>query len=254
MGNSFRKIAAIYDLHGNLPALEAVLEEIRRESVDLLIIGGDIVPGPMPQEMLELLLNLEIPTQFIQGNGEIDALNVIKGNPIDRVPELYRDVVIWSAQQIADYKDVLAGWAKTFSLEINGIGKVLFCHATPRDDNEIFTSQTSEERLLAIFEKVDADLVVCGHTHLQFDRMIGNVRVINAGSLGMPFGKTGADWLLLGDKIELRHTDYDLEKAAEKILKTNYPQAKNFVEQSLLNPPSEEMILEVFSKAKLLGE
>lgn len=248
------QVATIYDLHGNLPALEAVLEDIRLAKVDLLIVGGDIVPGPMPREMVEMLLNLEIPTQFIQGNGEIDALNVIKENPIERVPELYRDIVIWSAQQIADYENVLAGWAKTFSLEIDGIGKILFCHATPRDDNEIFTRLTADERLLPIFENVDADVVVCGHTHLQFDRMIGKVRVVNAGSLGMPFGKTGADWLLLREKIELRHTDYDLEKAAEKILKTNYPQAKSFVEQSLLNPPSEETILEAFSKAKLLGE
>jgi putative phosphoesterase len=248
------KIAAIYDLHGNLPALEAVLEDIRRERVDLLIVGGDILPGPMPREMFELLLNLEIPTQFIQGNGEIDALNVIQGKSIDRVPELYRDIVIWSAQQIVDYEDILENWAKTLSLEIEGLGKVLFCHATPRDDNEIFTRLTDEKRLLPIFSEVDADVVVCGHTHLQFDRMIGKVCVVNAGSLGMPFGKTGADWLLLSNKIEFRHTDYDLDEAVKRILETDYPQAKSFAEESLLNPPSEEVILEAFSKAKLIGE
>jgi putative phosphoesterase len=248
------KIAAIYDLHGNLPALEAALEEIRCENVDLLVVGGDILPGPMPPEMLEMLLNLEIPTQFIQGNGEIDALNVMREKSIDRVPELYRDIVIWSAQQIADYENVLASWAKTFSIGIDGIGKVLFCHATPRDDNEIFTRLTDEKRLLPIFTNLDADLVICGHTHLQFDRMIGEVRVVNAGSLGMPFGKTGADWLLLSNKIEFRHTDYDLDEAVKRILETDYPQAKSFAEESLLNPPSEEVILEAFSKAKLLGE
>lgn len=248
------RIAAIYDLHGNLQALEAVLKDISLAKVDLLMVGGDIVPGPMPREMLECLLNLDIPTQFIQGNGEIDALNVLAGRPIDRVPEVYRDIVIWSANQVSKYRSVLESWAKTIPVEVDRIGKVLFCHATPRDDNEIFTIRTDEKRLLPIFEEIDADLVVCGHTHMQFDRMIGKTRVVNAGSLGMPFGKTGADWLLLGNEIEFRHTDYDLEEAAARILKTDYPQAESFAEQSLMNPPSEHLILELFSKAKLLGE
>ena len=91
---------------------------------------------------------------------------------------------------------------------------MLFCHATPRNDNEIFTRLTPEEHLLPIFARLNADIVVLGHTHMQFDRMVGTVRVVNAGSVGMSFGEPGADWLLLGPDVQLRHTRYDLAKAA----------------------------------------
>jgi predicted phosphodiesterase len=92
-------------------------------------------------------------------------------------------------------------------LEINGLGRVLFCHATPRNDNEIFTRLTAEERLLPVFGEAQGELVVCGHTHMQFDRMVGKTRVVNAGSGGMPFSDPGAEWPLLGPEIQLRHTN-----------------------------------------------
>jgi diadenosine tetraphosphatase ApaH/serine/threonine PP2A family protein phosphatase len=128
---------------------------------------------------------------------------------------------------------------------------VLFCHATPRNENECFTRSTPEEKLLPVFHGVDAALVVCGHTHMQFDRMVGKIRVLNAGSVGMPFGKPGADWLLLGPDVQLRHTPYDLTKAAERIQATDYPQAQDFVAHSLMQPPSEEKMVEVFARAEL---
>jgi hypothetical protein len=110
---------------------------------------------------------------------------------------------------------------------------------------------TSEERLLPIFQGLDVALVVCGHTHMQFERMIGKTRVVNAGSVGMPFGEPGADWLLLGPDVELRHTAYDLVKAGERIRKTTYPQAEEFAAGYVLRPPSEEQMLQVFAKAEL---
>jgi predicted phosphodiesterase len=128
---------------------------------------------------------------------------------------------------------------------------VLLCHATPRDDNEIFTRLTEEERLSPIFEGLNVALVVCGHTHMQFDRMVGSIRVVNAGSVGMPFGEPGADWLLLNPDVQLRHTPYDLKKAAERIRKTDYPQAQEFAANHVLQPPSEEKMLEAFARAEL---
>jgi putative phosphoesterase len=246
------RVAAIYDIHGNLPALEAVLEEVRLAGVELMVVGGDVVPGPMSRETLECLLNLDIPVQFIQGNCEIDALAEMTGAGVVRFPEQVREIMRWSAQQIfPEYEQSIAGWAKTLRLEIDGLGTALFCHATPRDDNEIFTRLTPEERLLPIFEGLDVAMVVCGHTHMQFDRMIGNIRVVNAGSVGMPFGEPGADWLLLGPDVQFRHTSYDLTKAAERIRETNYPQAQDFATHNVLQPPSEEKMLEVFTRAEL---
>lgn len=246
------RLAAIYDIHGNLPALEAVLEEVRLAEVELLVVGGDVVPGPMSRETLECLLNLDIPVRFIQGNCEIDALAEMTGIGAVRFPDHVREIMRWSAQQIfPEYEQIVAGWGKTLRVEIGGLGAVLFCHATPRDDNEIFTCLTSEEHLLPIFEGLDVAMVVCGHTHMQFDRMVGGVRVVNAGSVGMPFGAPGADWLLLDEDVQLQHTVYDLKKAAERIRKTDYPQAQDFAKHNVLQPPSKEKMLEVFARAEL---
>jgi predicted phosphodiesterase len=242
-------VAAIYDIHANLPALEAVLQDIRRADVDQVVVGGDVVPGPMPRETIEYLLDLDIPVQFIQGNGEVDVLAEMAGMEVSRVPERFREVVRWAARQLRpEHEQLLANWPSTCCLEIPGLGQVLFCHATPRSDTEIFTRLTPEDRLLAVFEGLNVPVVVCGHTHMQFDRTIGNVRVANAGSVGMPFGEPGAYWLLLGPNIQFQRTAYDLAKAAERIRATNYPRARDFAARNILQPPSEREMLEAFSK------
>src|SRR6476620_6991626 len=246
------RVAAIYDIHGNLHALEAVLEDIRHASVDRMVVGGDIVPGPMPCETLDRLSDLDIAAQFIQGNGEVAVLKQIAGKESASVPQQFREVVRWTAQQLRpQHERLLASWPKTLRFEIPGFGDVLFCHATPRNENEVFTRRTPEDRLLTIFEGVNASLVVCGHTHMQFDRIVGKIRVVNAGSVGMPFGKPGGYWLLLGPDVQLRHTPYDLDKAADCIRATSYPDAQNFAARNVLQPPSEKEMLEVFAKAKL---
>lgn len=167
------RIAALYDIHGNLPALEAVLAEIREMDVDLIVIGGDVVPGPMPGEVLAALGRLPAPARFLYGNGERDVLATCEGRTVDRVPESVHEVLRWAAEALTSAEtELLRAWPATVSLEVEGAGKVLFCHATPRSATEIFTSQTPEERLRPIFDPFGADVVVCGHTHMQFDRRI----------------------------------------------------------------------------------
>ncbi len=255
-------VAALYDIHGNLPALEAVIEDVRGARVDAVIVGGDVLPGPMPREVLDLFLGLKVPTHFIIGNGELAVLAQIgvddpsevkywgtaSGNPL---PEPVRQQLRWTANQIHhDYSDIIGRWPKTLRLAIEGCGEVLFCHGTPRSETECVTRLTPEDRLLPIFSGLDVSLVVCGHTHMQFDRMIGPVRVVNAGSVGMPFGAAGADWLLLGPDISLRHTSYDLNAAAERMRRTRYPGAEDFALNNVLRPPSEEQMLRVFAAAE----
>ncbi len=246
------RVAAIYDVHGNLPALEAVLEDIRHSKVDAIVVGGDVLPGPMPRETLGYLLNLNLPVHCIQGNGDREVLARMRGGDASTLPEQAKEAVRWNAQQLTpEYEQLLASWPRELRMRIRGLGDVLFCHATPRNDTEIFTRLTSEDRLSQVFASANASLVVCGHTHMQFDRMIGSVRVLNAGSVGMPFGNPGAYWLLLGPEIQLRHTRYDLAKAAERIRSTDYPQAQEFAAQNVLAPPSEEKMLEAFARAEL---
>jgi putative phosphoesterase len=245
------RVAALYDIHGNLPALEAVLEDVRSAGVDRVVVGGDVLPGPMSRDALARLLDLDVAVQFIRGNCEVAALAEMAGQN-SGIPEAFREAMRWSALELdPDQQRLVAGWPKTLSLDVDGLGRVLFCHGTPRDENECFTRATAEERLLPIFDGLDAAVVVCGHTHMQFDRTIGAVRVVNAGSVGMPFGEPGAYWLRLGPGVELRRTSYDLDHAAERIGATGYPNAAEFAEQYVVRPPSEATMLGVFAKAEL---
>jgi predicted phosphodiesterase len=256
------RVAALYDIHGNLPALESVLQDIRQADVDQIVVGGDVVPGPMPRETLGRLLDLDLPTHFIHGNGELAILAQMaeaRTGPVTywgttsgaRPPENIIETYRWTAAQLgSEFEPVLAGWPKTLQVEIEGLGQVLFCHGTPRSETEVFTRVTAKDRLLPILKGVDARVIVCGHTHMQFDRLIGRTRVVNAGSVGMPFGEPGAYWLLLGSDVQLRCTTYDLAKAAERIRETSYPQAEDFAVHNVLRPPPEKEMLEAFSKAE----
>jgi predicted phosphodiesterase len=229
-----------------------VLDEALRAGVDRLVIGGDVLPGPMPRECLDRLRALKIPVECIRGNGDREVLSLRRGADAASIPAAYRDVTLWNAAQLGAPDEAwLGSWPATLTLDVDGIGRVLFCHATPRSDTEIFTRLTPESRLAPIFEGVDAAVVVCGHTHMPFDRRVGAVRVVNAGSVGMPFGAPGADWLIIGAGIEARHTAYDLAAAAARIRATAYPGAREFAERSVLRPPTEKEALAAFSSASL---
>jgi predicted phosphodiesterase len=243
-------VAALYDIHGNLPALEAALGEARAAGADRLVIGGDVLPGPMPGECLDLLAAVDLPKTFITGNGEAATLAEREGRD-PGVPPQHRGGIQWGAAQLTDaHVRAIASWPKTARLAI-GRHDVLFCLATPRSDTEIFTRLTDEARLIPIFEAPGAAIVVCGHTHMPFDRRIGRVRVVNAGSVGMPFGATGAHWLLLDDEVELRRTEYDLDAAADRIIATRYPGAAAFADHYVRHAPAEAAILDAYSRAEL---
>jgi putative phosphoesterase len=245
------RIAAIYDIHGNLPALEAVLDEIRHTDVDLIVVGGDVVPGPMPREALEVVRDLDIPVRYVRGNCEIAVLDQVAGRPQSKLPAEAQEAIAWTAQQLAP-ADIRAfeRWPRTLRVAVDGIGDVLFCHATPRDEDECITRQTPEATLTPIYAGLDVAMVVCGHTHMQFDRFVAGLRIVNAGSVGMPFGAPGADWLLLGPDVQLQHTSYDLAHAADRIRQTAYPQAEAFAARSVLEPPTEATMLALFAKAE----
>ncbi|HEU5403786.1 MAG TPA: metallophosphoesterase family protein [Terriglobales bacterium] len=243
------RIAALFDIHGNLPALEAVLADARAAGVDRIVVGGDIVVGPMTREALEFVRGQDIPLDFIYGNCEVAVLDQLAGRA-PKVPAQYRPIIDWTAEQHRNDRDVLASWPLTLRIVVPGIGTVLFCHATPRNEDELFLKTTAEQKIAPLFDGLDAALVACGHTHMQFDRRVGTTRVVNAGSVGQPFGESGAHWLLLGPDVELRQTSYDLEPAVRRIRATSYPGSGEFV-ANLLQPPAEQQMLSVFSKAEL---
>jgi putative phosphoesterase len=178
-----RTVAVVNDVHGNLPALEAVLAEIEREGVDIVVSGGDLLSPPFAAECLERLLALGERAVFLRGNADREA---------------------------AEFADVVAGWPVTTELDVDGLERVLFCHGSPRSDEEILTRVSPEERVASALADVTAPVVVGGHTHVQFDRRVAGRRLVNAGSVGMPYeGRAGAFWALLGPDVRLRRTDYD---------------------------------------------
>jgi predicted phosphodiesterase len=246
------RVAALYDIHGNLPALNAVLHDVRHARVDRVVVGGDVFPGPLCNEALARLRELEVPVDFIRGNGETAVIAQRAGSVPPGVPEQYRPIIEWVAHELEDDDAAfVATWPLTCSLSIAGVGDVLFCHATPRNEFEIVLATTAEDKLQPVFEGIAQPVIVCGHTHMPFDRRVGRHRVVNAGSIGMPFGPPGADWLLLGPGIELRHTEYDLAAAASVIRETAYPEAESFAATYILNPPSADKMIAAFTPAEL---
>lgn len=238
----YQRVAALYDIHGNLPALRAVIDEVRAEGVDAIVFGGDFLPGPLPTATLDAVLDLDIPSQSLRGNGDRVVFRHLDGLDIDEVAERFRPSVIWNAGQLLPrHVNFLRSLPTTISLPVQGVGRALFCHATPLSDTDIFTADTLSSVLEPLFAEVDADLIVCGHTHMQFDRMVGDKRIVNAGSVGMPHGDAGAYWLLLGPSIELRRTMYDVD-SAEAILRQSGSPVLDIVVESIRNPkPADEM-------------
>jgi predicted phosphodiesterase len=223
------RVAALYDVHGMLAALDAVLTELEHEQVDAVVLGGDVVGGPQPAETLARLRELELPQHWLRGNGE-RALGV-DGDRASRAG----DALEFSADRLPpDERELLAGLPETVALTVDGLGSVLFCHAIPRDDDFLITEETPDGYIARAAEGVAERTIVCGHTHMQYDRTVGGTRWINAGSVGMPFeGEVAAFWALLGPGVEFRRTPFDVDRAARELLASGWPDAGSFVEENL---------------------
>jgi predicted phosphodiesterase len=236
------RVAALNDIHGNLPALEAVLADVEREGVDTIVCGGDVVGGPFSSEVFDLLSSLR-NVRFVHGNA--DRL-VVEG-----VDEYEQD---WEAERLrlGDARlAAIASWPLTVKLEIGGLGRTLFFHAIPTADEPIFTRLTPDEAVVDLLGDVAADLAVCGHTHVQFDRLLPNgMRVVNAGSVGMPYeGRRGAFWALLGPTVELRRTEYDVDAAAAAIRDTGEASSEQ-LSGYLLDPPDPDEVSAYFESQR----
>ena len=245
---ALERVAGLYDIHGNLPALEATLAEVDAVGCDRIVVGGDVALGPMPRETLDLLLARGDRVSFVRGNCDREMISMLGREPEPAKPLEAR--FRWAVDQLTPaQRELLAGLPTTLELEVDGLGPVLFCHGSPRDDDEIFTRATPESRIAPALAGVTARVVLCGHTHVQYDRVVNGVRLVNAGSVGMPFeGRPGAYWTLLGPDVTPRITHYDLDRAARDILASGYPRADEFVRQDLLAPMTADEAIELMEK------
>jgi len=227
------KVAALYDIHGNLPALEAVLGEVEREGVDAIVVGGDIAAGPpQPREVVELVRSLP-NAHCIRGNADRLFDEEFAGD----------EGLAWLLERLDDGQ---AAWLAglPFSVELDG---TLYVHATPQDDVTVVTEATSDEKLAGLLTGVEQARVVAGHTHMQLERRVEEKLFVNAGSVGRPYeGRPGAYWALLGDGVELRRTEYDYERAAELVRASGHPGADEIATENVLTSPSRAEAVAVF--------
>lgn len=226
------RVAALYDVHGNLPALEAVLDEVE---ADAILVGGDVASGPFPRESLERLQAYGPRVHFVRGNADrvLDFAGANDG-------ELWVRSRHWVAERLGEEQlAFLAGLPLDVTLDVDGLGAVRFCHGSPGSDEEVITRVTSDDRLRGLLAGVTEGTVVCGHTHIQFDRVLDGIRVLNAGSVGAPYeGRPGAYWLDLGPEVTFHRADYDVEAAVAAIRATGYPQAERSIGYILDEDPA----------------
>ena len=238
------RIAVLNDIHGNLPALDAVLVEVDQAGVDAIVVGGDLVWGPMPAETLDRLTALGDRARFVMGNADRDVVEAFDGDaPDDDAVSSY-----CAARISAEQRDFLAAMAPTVVLDVDGLGETLFCHGSPRSDTERITTVTPDARLRRILEGVGESLVVCGHTHRQFDRHIDAWRVVNAGAVGLPYeGRAAAFWAVLGPEVQLRCTDYDIDHALQVFRAAGMTDdVEHEMRLSLLHPADPDEVAEYF--------
>lgn len=238
-------VAVLSDVHGVLPVLEAVLAEPEVATADLVVVTGDHAAGPMPVAVLDRLAGLGPRVVLVRGNADRELVDLARGGRSSR-PE-----AVWAADQLrADQVEMLAGLPHPVRVDVEGFGRVVFCHGTPRDDEEVVLVDTRLDRWAEVF----ADLapgertVVCGHTHMPFVRLVDRRLVVNPGSVGMPYGRPGGAWALLHDgQVALRHTPVDVDAAVAAVVAgSTYPGRAAWAEEYLRATHSDADALRAF--------
>ena len=209
-------VAVLSDIHGVLPVLDAVLAEPDVAAAEQIVVTGDHAAGPMPVEVLDRLVGLGERCLLVRGNADRELVAVARGS------DSGIDVSNWAGRQLRpDQVELLDRLPHPARLEVAGFGTVVFCHGSPRDDDEVVLVDTRLARWAEVFAELDDDdrVVVCGHTHMPFARLVDRRLVVNSGSIGMPYGRAGGSWALLRDgQVELRHTAIDVDAAVAAVV------------------------------------
>jgi putative phosphoesterase len=245
-GGMTNQVAVLSDIHGVLPVLDAVLAEPDVLAAELIVVTGDHAAGPQPVAVLDRLSELGERVVLVRGNADRELVALRRGEPA-----AFPDVSPWAAAQLSQaHLDLLAGLPHPVTIELQGFGPVIFCHGTPRDDEEVVLVDTRLERWAEVFADLPAEVatVVCGHTHMPFVRLVDRRLVINPGSIGMPYGRPGGSWALLRDgAVTLRRTLIDVDRAiAQVVAESSYPDRQAWADEYLRATGSDAEALTVF--------
>lgn len=210
------RVAVLSDIHGVLPVLEAVLAEPQVRAAELIVVTGDHASGPQPREVLDRLVAEGCRVRLVRGNADRELVALRRGEDVE-IPD---DVTTWAAAQLTEAQVGLLA-DLPHPLDVDGLGPVVFCHGSPRRDDEIVLVDSPLSRWQAAFSSLPAhhQTVVCGHTHMPFARLVDRRLVVNSGSIGMPYGRAGGSWALLHEGgVSLRHAVVDVDAAVAAVV------------------------------------
>ena len=237
------RIALISDIHGNLPALDAVLDDLKRQELDRVICLGDICFGPQAHECLERVRALECPV--ILGNWDswsIDGFPPAE-NPVGT--KLYEIGAWWAKLLTEDDRAFVRTFAPTLEVPLGNGSRMLCFHGSPRSFSDWIFATTPDDELEDEFSGIDATVLAGGHTHLQMLRRFGESMIVNPGSVGQPFSQWWpreiriAHWAeygivdLTSDEqvaFELRRVPFDLEALLTLLAESGMPHARWWID------------------------
>jgi len=217
------RLAILSDIHGNLPALEAVLADMKNLDVDQVIVAGDVINfGPSSNQTAKIVIEQNWPV--IRGNNEYFLLDantprapVEWGDPIQFAP------TIWTIKNFdPNLKNIIATWPDTINLRFNDAPPIQVFHGTPDTPWDSIHWTMSDEEIGKLLSSVDAEYVICGHTHLPMEVQVNRWHIFNPGSVGLPLdGIFSASYMLVdgdehGWRSDFRRISFDYDAVFEE--------------------------------------
>lgn len=227
------KIAVLSDIHGNMEALEAVLEHIKTQNIDKIFICGDLaMAGPEPSKAVNFLMNFD--ATFIQGNtDEMIVKNIVPPN------EIMANALKYAQDELSEgQKEFLANLPFSHIERVEDLN-LLFVHGSPRKNNEDILPEQNSEKIAEILENTTQDLIFCGHTHIPCGYQVKKQTLVNVGSVGRPFSEEPKSCYVTvninKNEAEILHhfVDYDVKTAAEKLSQLGFMGAEKLSEMLL---------------------
>ena len=242
-------LCVISDIHGNLPALEAVLTEVSTDPVDQIVCLGDVALGPQPAETLARVRALECPV--VMGNWDAWAVDGFPEGEGDLWATFVEQGEWWAAKLSAEDAAFIRTFAPRVELELDGV-PILCFHGSPSSYDDMILAATPHEDIVRMFAGLPHPVMVGGHSHVQLVRVVEGTLLVNPGSVGLPFRgiplgqlqliSPWAEYALVRVddgrvSVELRRTLYDVEEMLARTIESGVPHASWWAKTWVMSDP-----------------